>query len=375
MTDFAQDTLGLRATRPSASRLQTWLPGAFLLTVVALGSGLTLGRPGLREAQPGKNLLTGEWTASWEKNLDAGVLWRDPSVNLWGGLNYRLLHEAREGAVMGREGWLYTAEEFQTSAQDARELAAKLEYVRQVRDTLAKTGTRLVVALIPAKARVYPEYLGRAHIPAVKENVYAQFRQELEDAHIPVPDLLAAMQAGKKRSGEALFLRTDTHWTPQGAAVAAQALAPTVEALRLDLPSATYAVQPQPPAARRGDLLRYVPVPGDVGPAPDTVRGQSYVRTDGEGGSLLGDEAIAVTLVGTSYSADTPENVWKFSGALAHALGTEVLNAAQAGKGPLLPMREYLGGQDYRDAPPKVVIWEIPERFLRVPYGNTARKE
>lgn len=365
MTDFAPER-----PRPRTARLHTWVPAAFLLATVALGAGLTLASPGVRAGPPGKNVVTGEWAAAWEKQLDAGVPWRDPSVKLWGAANYRLFHEAREGAVVGTRGWLYTTEEFQTSAGDAREVAAKLEEISRVRGLLAKGGTRLVVALIPAKARLYPEYLERAHVPAVKADVYGRFRAGLERAGIPAPDLLAAMQAEKKRPGEALFLHTDTHWTPRGAAVVARALAPAVRDLRLDLPPATYTVQTGKPLARGGDLLRYVPVSGGSGPAPDTVRERSYTRTDGGGGGLLGDETLAVTLVGTSYSADAADNVWKFSGALAQALGTEVLNVAQAGQGPMTPMREYLKSQEYRDAPPQVVIWEIPERFLRVPYGD-----
>ena len=82
----------------------------------------------------------------------------------------------------------------------------------------------------------------------------------------------------------------------------------------------------------------------------------------------MGEDTLAVTLVGTSYSAKSKSNVWHFDDALAQALGTEVLNAAQEGKGPILPMREYLKSQDRQDNPPQVVIWEIPERFLRVAY-------
>lgn len=31
-------------------------------------------------------------------------------------------------------------------------------------------------------------------------------------------------------------------------------------------------------------------------------------------------------------------------------------------------MRAYLRSQTLKDSPPKLVIWEIPERFLRVEY-------
>ncbi len=345
-----------------------WLPTVFLLAVVGLGAVSVLTQSTVRSWPTGKSLITGEAQAEFEKkNLDANVPWRPPSVDLWGGLNYRLFGEARDGAVIGQNGWLFTTEEFQTAPADAAEIAGKLTYIRQVRDELAKSGARLVVALIPAKTRIYADELGSTRQPAVWQPVYQDFRQELVRAGIPAPDLEAAFRQARKPSNE-VFLHTDTHWTPFGAVVAAQTLAPVVRGLAPDLPAATYAASQKPVTARKGDLLRYVPVPDGGGPAPDQVQELTYARTDAGGGGLLGGDSLAVTLVGTSYSAETAENVWHFGGALSRALGAEVLNAAQAGKGPVVPMREYLKGKDRQDNPPKVVVWEIPERFLRVPY-------
>ena len=199
--------------------------------------------------------------------------------------------------------------------------------------------------------------------------MYQSFRQQLEQAGIPTPDLATAFQQGSKPDAP-VFLRTDTHWTPFGAVVAAQTLAPVVKGLGLDLPPAEFSTGAKPAVQRRGDLLRYVPVKTG-GPPPDKVQEPEYTRTDSGGGGLLGDETLAVTLVGTSYSAETKDNVWHFAGALGRQLSTEVLNAAKEGQGPIVPMREYLESQDRKDNPPQVVIWEIPERFLRVEYKET----
>lgn len=366
MTDFAQDKVKPNADNQSAPRVLHWLPAVFLLAVVAAGAVATLTSPGFRDAQPGKTVINGDWMLAWEKNLDSKVPWRSPSVNLWGGLNYRLFQEAQDGALIGADGWLFTNEEFQTARTDAAELQNKVAYIKQVRDDLAKDGAQLVVALIPSKVRVYPEQLGRARVPASHANVYADIRGQLVAAGIPTPDLASGLAAAKS-SGE-LFFRTDTHWTPLGAQATASAVAETVKGMNLDLPPAEYAVKQEAEVSRSGDLLRYVPVSEGAGPALDRVSEPEYTRTDESGGGLLGDESLAVTLVGTSYSADSKENVWHFDGALAKALGTEVLNAAQEGKGPVVPMREYLESQDRKDSPPQMVVWEIPERFLRVNY-------
>ncbi len=366
MTEFAQDTVKPNLDNPAAPRMLQWLPAAFLLAVVGIGAVLAVTSKGARTFPVGQDVVTGQWMGTYEKtNLDPGVPWRDASVNLWGGLNYRLFGEARDGAVIGKDSWLFTSEEFQTSKTDAAEIAAKVEYVKQVRDNLAKDGAKLVVALIPAKARLYAEELN-ANVPAQTAPLYQSFRQQLVTAGIPTPDLYAGMEAAKGNGD--LFFRTDTHWTPLGAEVTAQVLAPAVQALNLDLPAATYLASKKPPVQRSGDLLRYIPVPEGEGPPLDTVQEAVYLRTDEGSGGLLDDATLAVTLVGTSYSAQSKNNVWHFDGALSKALDTEVLNAAQEGKGPMVPMREYLTSQDRKDNPPQIVIWEIPERFLSVRY-------
>jgi alginate O-acetyltransferase complex protein AlgJ len=81
---------------------------------------------------------------------------------------------------------------------------------------------------------------------------------------------------------------------------------------------------------------------------------------------LFDEVTIPVTLVGTSYSAGRP---WNFDGALKEVLGADVLNVAAEGQGPLVPMQRYLDSPRFADAPPALVIWEIPERYVVLPQG------
>ncbi|GGR00420.1 alginate O-acetyltransferase [Deinococcus ruber] len=372
MTEFAQDTLKPNIENSAAPRLLQWVPGLFLLAVVVGGGLLAVSSKAATTFPTDQDVVTGKWAHAYETALDADVPFRDPSVNLWATVNYRLFHEAREGALVGADGWLYTNEEFQTANRDAAEVQNKLAYIQEVRDTLAKSGAQLVIALIPAKVRVYPDHLGSLHVPAVNANLYQRFRHQVEALGVPAPDLETAFQTA--RASVQMFQKTDTHWTPQGAAIAAQLLAQQVKTLKLDLPSAEFKTTLSAPVARKGDLLRYLPVPDSVGPPPDQIGTSTTTRTDSGGGSLLGTDSIPITLVGTSYSARTKNNVWNFDGQLEQALGSEVLNVAEEGKGPIVPMREYLKSQNLTQNPPQVVIWEIPERFLRVMYSNPKKQ-
>lgn len=362
MTDLATDHLAPRETPRPPAALRIW-PAAFFLLTIGLGAGLTLASNGARDFPAGPSVRTGQWMAAYEKTLDAGVPWRDPAVRLWAGANFHLFGEAREGALVGTGGWLYTAEEFQTPPGGEVELRRKIDFVLRVRDQLAGRGARLMVAVVPAKTRIYPEHLRGQRVPPEKQRLAATFRAALRAAGVPAPDLEPALRAAKAQGP--VFLRTDTHWTPLGAQVAAQTIAAAARPLMagLDLPPATFRTTLGPVTQRSGDLRRYLPVAGPDAPAPDQLRTPVTERTDAGGGGLLGSAEIGVTLVGTSYSANA---TWNFDGALKTALGTDVLNAAKEGQGPMRPMRAYLISPDRRDNPPRLVVWEIPERFLNL---------
>jgi alginate O-acetyltransferase complex protein AlgJ len=169
-----------------------------------------------------------------------------------------------------------------------------------------------------------------------------------------------------------VFLKTDTHWTLYGAKVAATELADVVTKNNL-LPSfgmTTFTTtSAKTPTLHKGDLLNYLPLGSlqeRLGPAFDELKEQTTASKDA-GGGLFGESTIPVTLVGTSYSANER---WNFEGALKEALGTDVLNIADEGEGPVVPMQDYLGSQALKDTPPELVVWEVPERFLSVVYSK-----
>ena len=373
MTEFAQDTSKPHIDNRTAPPLLHWLPAVFLSGVVLVGTGMAVFTPGIWSSPGGKSVLQGSWQSTFEHSYDQLHPVRTPGIDAYGVVNYGLFGEGRPGVLIGSSGWLYTTEEFQTAPGDAAQIAAKLTEIRRVRSTLAAQGTQLMVLLVPAKSRVYPEHLGRYTWPAVKRNVYEAFRQQLENSGVVAPDLFTALTSAKTQ-GE-VFLHTDTHWTPLGAAVAAQAIKAGLPrfARAPELPVASFTLKTAAPASYSGDLLKYVALgrlQESVGPAPDQLRTPSARRSDNAAGGLLGDDLLgggtpAVTVVGTSYSANAR---WGLESQLKTTLGTDVINAAQEGKGPMVPMREYLKSATYKNAPPKLVIWEIPERFLVTSY-------
>ena len=118
--------------------------------------------------------------------------------------------------------------------------------------------------------------------------------------------------------------------------------------------------------ALTGDLIRFVTtstLAARVGLPSETF--VPIVQTPLDvAGDIFGAAAADIVLIGTSYSANSD---WGFADALMLALGRDVLSMAEQGKGPLQPMQDYLNSAGFKDAPPKVVIWEIPVRFLTDP--------
>jgi alginate O-acetyltransferase complex protein AlgJ len=283
-------------------------------------------------------------------------------------LRYGIFREARPEVLIGRDGWLYSAEEFDPPDSLSVPLADAVDRVASARDALSAKGIGLVIALVPTKASVQREHLGRYVIPPALQARYADALAALRARGIVAPDLLVALRKGAAVAD--MYLRTDTHWTPQGARLAAVTLAPSVEPL-LDArgsPREPFVTEPGASREVPGDLLKFVPLGPwqSRGPAPDVVRQTTTTTGDrGTGAAspddLFGDLDIPVALVGTSYSVNA---VSGFEGALKDAIDADVLNVAEEGKGPFAPMEAYLGSAAIDDPRPDVVVWEIPERYL-----------
>lgn len=302
------------------------LPAYFLLTFMALGAAM-----GIYNAPA--------YTTDFEKVFNEALPLYQPSRSAWGMAEYALFGQGRKGVVVGQEGWLFTDEEFACPRGWRTTLGRNLNYISDVRRSMAAQGIPLRILVIPAKLRAYPQFPLTA------------CRQGLYEAGLLASgsgiDLLALMQAQPAQT----FMRTDTHWSPAGAIVAAGAIARSAP----ELPHTGFEWILKDVIPFTGDLSRYLP---GVAVAPEELVEASVSNPSA---SLLDDEAPPVVLVGTSYSAN-PQ--WGFTDALRFSLKADVLNKADAGLGPFRVMQNYLNDKSWQTTPPKLLIWEIPERYL-----------
>jgi alginate O-acetyltransferase complex protein AlgJ len=337
---------------------------AALFALVVLGVAVTaFTRASHFEPKVDQAVLDGRMAKSFETHYDQQFPARSFGISLWAALDYLIFGEAQSGVVIGKDGWLYTDEEFVVPKNAAQQVQQNFAHIREVRDQLAAHGVKLVVAIVPAKSRVYPEHLSKRKPPELRASLYRLAHDDLRAAGIASPDLLQPLISGK--SDGATFLRTDTHWTPQGAAQAAKAIATSVRSVLPASADATahFTTVTAPKQKHHGDLLNFLPLDPYFSfllPPLDEVSTAS-TAADGNDDLLGASAAPRIALVGTSYSAN-PD--WNFVGDLRQSLSEDIANYAKNGEGPFLPMFDYLQSADFKKARPKAVIWELPERYL-----------
>lgn len=350
---------------PAAAFMLAFLVAGILLALASFWTGRTTLRP-LGQSSTG-DFLRGKAAGEFEKLYNKVLVGRDGFIALWGSINYGAMRTGSKGVVTGRDGWLFTEEEFTPSGEKARASYTKnLETILSVRERLAAQGIKLAVILLPAKARVNAEML-YAPMPAECEVLYQETLSTLQKENIPAVDGFAVLNQMKQEGGLP-FMRTDTHWSPQGAKAVASATAALVQTLGLQLPQQEFTLVPGTAESFIGDLGSFVPtgiLQPVIGPAEEPLERFSAEKASAEGASLFGDEQVDVTLIGTSYSAI---DKWNFEGALRAALHTDIVNLADPGTGPFTPMHKFLENTAIQK--PKLVLWEIPERFLKMDYSG-----
>lgn len=307
---------------------------------------------------PQGGLLSGGLTADFDRAYKTKLPHMDLALGVIGAARFTMLGEARQGALVGADCWLFTAEE--ARALPSRDQLERIgTTVQDVQTELAAVGTRLVVVPLPAKVDIYRD---KSPDPALGEalaGLYADFVDELIQRGIAVVDARQPLL----EADAATFLATDTHWTPEGAERVAEAVARAGVIKPGDL---AFDQTDAGPVTLSGDLVQFVTTPdraAAVGLAPETVirteRAQTGPQTD-----IFGAGGPDIVLVGTSYSANPN---WGFADALMRALRRDVVSLAENGLGPLRPMRDYLASDAAAATPAAVVIWEIPVRYLTDP--------
>jgi len=357
---------------PSAigARLQGWAMIVVLVTGFGLGLA-ALHSPGpqqrLRDVMTLDAFLAGR-TAGAVNNAMAHDLPIGPVLSAIGGVvRWRVFGSGGPQVSVGCHDWLYLMEELRPWPDAAAAMEARANALRRIYAGLTAQGVELVVAIVPDKARI--EAATACGVP-----YSSQSRARLSAftgllGGLPVVDLDPVFAAEKRP----LYYRTDTHWNQDGAALAARSIATAVKVPLTHDHSYRTAAAPQE-TDRVGDLLRLMSLENvpdlavQLRPLPDRQRTETTVETSApaDTGGLLDDAPVPqVALIGSSFSVNA-----NFHGRLQDALQAPVAQFAEAGGAFWGSARDYFRSQAFRETPPKLVVWEIPERVVNQPIGT-----
>ena len=364
-----------------ADRLSAPLIGAALLGFMAAGlwsssaaildGSLTLKQENLTWASFLDGRLTGEvneelgktalpeWTASVQRRM-----------------SWLLTGDLGERVRIGCPDWLFLTDELRLYPQREQNAAARAQNVIDLHRALAQRGISLIVAVVPDKSRIEGAQRCQLERSALLHERVNTWVHRLSSAHVPVVNLEAALSSVVAQ-GQDAFLRTDTHWNERGAQAAAQLLAKEILALQLPLtPQQETSISQQPAEPRPGDLVRLAGIdslPIRLQPQPDMVAASRFSITTDHASSAAGDDLFGDTglpntvLLGTSYSRNS-----NFLPFLEHSLHSKIGDFSKDGGAFAGSAQAYFASAAFKDTPPRLIIWEIPERVLEEPWENNA---
>lgn len=285
--------------------------------------------------------------------------------------SWLLMADTGSRVRQGCPGWLFLAAELQLPPHADRNAQARADKVLELREQLQQRGIELLVMVVPDKSRI-----AASELCGVSRSVQLAERQQrwlasLQAKDVPVLDLLPSLQP----LGSGAFLRTDTHWNEAGANAAALALAARIQALGIKPePVQSYQTSVSEPQVRPGDLVRLAGLDwlsASLQPPVEQARNSSFSASAAASESvdeddLFGDSQLPnIALIGTSFSRNS-----NFVGFLQRALGASVGNFALDGGEFSGAAKAYFNSAAFKQTPPKLIVWEIPERDLQALYVN-----
>ncbi|WP_460415898.1 alginate O-acetyltransferase [Pseudomonas sp. microsymbiont 2] len=302
--------------------------------------------------------VDGKLLRKFEQAYDKRFFLRDPSVELWADAQFQLFGEGTKGVVLGKDGWLYTNQEYRVPNDLEANLASQLEQIAKVERQLAEHGKQLVLLPLPMKLDIYAEHAEHTFDPRVI-SLYDRFVADLQARQLDVVPLREAYL--RNLAGPRLFLKSDTHWSPDGARLSAYELARQRPRL---LGDQVYVSRKTGDKEVKGDLMNYLQfdhtrLAPQFGPSPIAL--YETLRAEQSSDDLFAEQAQSLLLVGTSYSKIDD---WNFVGFLKEALNRDLLSIAVEARGPFEAMGQFLASDQLHNPQITTVVWEFPLRTL-----------
>jgi alginate O-acetyltransferase complex protein AlgJ len=339
---------------------QHWAASSFILLLAFF---FWAGLPSLFSAASrisNADFVNGEWTDQYERQFSRDHMLYERSDRLWAQISYTAFEEGQSGVQIGQDSWLFSEEEFTYHKERTLFFEDRLDFIKQTAEKLNAHNIELVIALLPAKSRLYQSQL-KAPYPSYNKEIYAKSLEYFKENDLIAPDLLTLL-----KNQEDTFFRTDTHWTNEGAQQVAEIISQTLQKRDLFSDNTNrYLLVKGDDVLFQGDLNRFLPHSAKY--KEEKINLYKTVlqnaNTD-KRAALFVNISPPITLVGTSYSANPK---WGFEAFLRAAFQQDVLNLAVEGLGPFEVMQDYFDNYLGQKNDTELIVWEIPERYLVMP--------
>ena len=321
---------------------------------------------------------TGENLRSFEKDLEESSRVAEAIRPVFRQARWLLLRDLGDKAVPGSDGWAYYHPDVRYLGE-AYFRASKPEgpsedpalVIADFAEQLSRRGIHLLVVPVPCKPGVAPEHLRRGLAPSLDLGAHTRrFIGELRGRGLDVFDLHTAFVQRRldKPDGPPLYLSADTHWTGEGARLAALLLAARVRA--------AIGAEPLQPihnyrreavaVQRRPDIPRMSRLPGEATAFPKEAT-TAFRVLDEDGEPYADDDEAQVLLLGDSFSriyqTDEPEAAGLIAN-LAYELQTPLASIVNDGGASTLVRQELARNLSLLRGK-RIVIWAFTERDLR----------
>lgn len=319
------------------------------------------------ELKDPEKILSGEATHRFTKLLNAHFVLGTTFNRIERGLQWNLTGDWGPSVRGGCDGWLFLTDELEVYPGRTQSARFRASVAEQLKARLNERGIKLLMVVVPDKTRIESRHLCGLRRSALFDKRIADWQGELQG--IETLDLTQVLQS---MQGERYY-RTDTHWNEAGSNAAAQAVASRLGELGwVQLAGSAVSLNPER-KERSGDLVHLAGLdglPGFLRPKAELAQTTHVAPIAVASDDLFGDAGLpTIALIGTSYSRNS-----NFVPFLEHHLGAAVANLARDGGDFAGAAAAYFGGATFRSDPPKVVIWEVPERVIEAPVKDAERK-
>ena len=214
-----------------------------------------------------KNQSLNEHLKSFEKNLETAFFVETPRKLIQSTLSLSPLKEGNRNVRIGKDGWLFLDDAIESLTGQGpfhdgpfpfqKDGNSPVDAIKRFADQLDNFGARLILVSIPSKAMIYPEKINHNIKGPISHPDAQRLVSELNSLpNLDVLDLTRSLFNLKK--DKKVFLKQDTHWTPEAMEEAAKIIANYIKSMDINIDKVN--LNPKQKEGRKayGDLVEKI---------------------------------------------------------------------------------------------------------------------